>query len=367
MRVKSHLTSGRGFLKKKHNPKRKAPLTVCIAAICESSIIYAAVDRMMTSGDVEFEPDLDSIPKYEFPTPLKHQANTNPKIVPITNSITAMTAGDSGLQTEITQQLYHTVRKRIESDPQRLVLVKEVVDDYVEIYNKTKMNRLRNSVFAPFGLTEDTFFSKQSQMSKEFVAEITKQIREFETYFINMHGVDTIFVGIDDSFLGAVGPHIYTVVKSSNGDGVICCDSVGFAAVGSGARHAESQFMLARHSRYASLPDTVLLTYLAKKRSEVAPGVGKGTDMFTIGPIPGSFAMLDMVEDFDLGKIDSIYKSIENGQSKVLRKAKEKSHKYIDDFIKGRVVKFHQAQQQTPLPKPEIAPPASSEGQEPKS
>jgi hypothetical protein len=42
--------------------------------------------------------------------------------------------------------------------------------------------------------------------------------------------------------------------------------------------------MLAGHSPFSSSPETLLLTYLAKKRSEIAPGVGKGTDMFIIGP-----------------------------------------------------------------------------------
>src|SRR5215207_7140862 len=69
-------------------------------------------------------------------------------------------------------------------------------------------------------------------------------------------------------------------------DGYLSCeDVVGFASVGSGSRHAESQMMLARHAWNADLDPTLLTTYLAKKRAEVAPGVGTETDMFMItGP-----------------------------------------------------------------------------------
>jgi hypothetical protein len=71
--------------------KRKVPLTVCIAAICEGGIVLGACDKMMTAGDVEFEP--------QAPT------GRSMKVFPITNSIAVMTAGDSGLQSEIVQGL----------------------------------------------------------------------------------------------------------------------------------------------------------------------------------------------------------------------------------------------------------------------
>ena len=48
--------------------KRKVPMTVCIAAICDNNTtILGACDRMMTSGDVEFEPALDSLTPPAFP------------------------------------------------------------------------------------------------------------------------------------------------------------------------------------------------------------------------------------------------------------------------------------------------------------
>jgi hypothetical protein len=64
-----------------------------------------------------------------------------------------------------------------------------------------------------------------------------------------MPGIEAIITGID---LG--GPHIYV----SDGIEIRCSDSSGFAAVGSGAWHASSQFMLARHGFNSPMPETLL-------------------------------------------------------------------------------------------------------------
>jgi hypothetical protein len=100
-----------------------------------------------------------------------------------------------------------------------------------------------------------------------------------------------IFAGVEP-----LGAHIY--IDDGN---VRCNDVIGFAAVGIGARHAESQFMLARHAYNSPLVDTALLTYIAKKRSEIAPGGGEATDMFTAGPQLGSLVLLqpELIAGFD--------------------------------------------------------------------
>ena len=184
------------------------------------------------------------------------------------------------------------------------------------------------------------------------------------------NGIETIIAGID-SATGSVVPHVISIYKSQSGDGVVNCDSVGFAAVGIGARHAESQFMLAGHSRYSPMPETLLLTYLAKKRSEVAPGVGEGTDMFTIGAGLGSLCMLSAIEDFDIKEIASIYEKVETGQRHVLEQGKRATKKYIGKIFKKREAQKKQQQQNIPSagevsPSPSVpAPPSSQSASEP--
>jgi hypothetical protein len=339
-----------------HKFKRKVPLTVCIAAICGKNSIFGACDRMLTSGDIEFEPALDSVPKPAIPYPQIMGFNTNAKIFALTNSIIALAAGDSGLQEEILQTVYAVINRKLKEPPPRWYTVREAVNDYIECYNLAKAKRVQSAIYAPFGLDQKTFVDGQGQMSEGFVAEITKQVQRFDSIFTDSYGVETILTGIDED--GDLRrPHIYSVIKSTRGDVVTCCDSVGFAAIGSGARHAESQFMMAGHTPFAELPETLFLTYLAKKRSEVAPGVGKGTDMFAIGPQPGSFAMLGNIPDFEMRKLESLHKLVERGQTKIFKKAKAETKAYIDNMFKVRA--SQQQQQQNPKPPAELEPPSA--------
>lgn len=57
-------------------------MTVCIVTMTRSGTVLGAADRMKTAGDAEYEPETS-------------------KIFKITNSIAAMTSGDSAFQGEI--------------------------------------------------------------------------------------------------------------------------------------------------------------------------------------------------------------------------------------------------------------------------
>lgn len=320
----------------RQKPPPNPPMTVCIAAICQNGMIFGASDRMMTSGDIEFEPKLDAITKPELEQPLAMAFNANTKIYPVTNSIVIMTAGDSALQSEIIQNVNIQIQRAIQEKP-HWISVKEAVGMYLDAYENAKSIRAHQKIFSPYGLDLKTFIEKSGQMSGLLVSEINSQIQRFDNYFSEVHGIETIIAGIDATY-GDDTPsaHIYSIVKTASGDVVTCGDSVGFAAVGSGARHAESQFMLAGHSPYSSNSETLLLTYLAKKRSEVAPGVGEGTDMFTIGPTFSSFAMLQNIKDFDMKTIESIYDSVNEGQQKAFQDGMSKVNNYITNLFQER-------------------------------
>lgn len=86
-------------------------MAVCVAAMCDNNILLGASDRMLTSGDVEFEPE-------------------TPKIYTPTNSIVVMVAGESSLQTQILDIAYRWAAERIKQKPQEWVPVGELVDEY---------------------------------------------------------------------------------------------------------------------------------------------------------------------------------------------------------------------------------------------
>jgi hypothetical protein len=110
---------------------------------------------------------------------------------------------------------------------------------------------------------------------------------------------------------------------------VECLDTVGFAAIGIGRWHANSQFMFAGHDRFKPIPETLLLTYAAKRRAEVSPGVGEGTDMFTIGPRLGSHVRISPQIVDDLGKI---YRRIRGSNQKAIKKGNLEVRKYVENL-----------------------------------
>ena len=96
---------------KAENHKRKhIAVTVCVAAV-SGLIIFGTSDRMITSGDIQFEPQQS-------------------KIVPLTNSIVAQIAGDVSIQTEIMQRVSSDIIKRIQASPQEWWNVRDVAELY---------------------------------------------------------------------------------------------------------------------------------------------------------------------------------------------------------------------------------------------
>ena len=322
-------------IRNRHKFKRKSPLTVCIAAICDGTTIFGASDRMMTAGDIEFEPDLDKLPPPAADDPLRPTRCRNTKIWPLTRSIAALSAGDSGLQCDLFHVLHPKLARLLQGSPPPWIPVSVAADLYVEAYDEIRAKYMQSTVFSKYGLDADSFIARQHEMTPQFIAGIEDNILRFRHDFFAERGVETIFAGIDDS-TGPPVPHIVSVYKSLSGDLVVNADGVGFASVGSGSRHAESQFMMAGHSRYSSMPETLLLTYVAKKRSEVAPGVGKGTDMFVLGPQLGQFWMLPAITDLKMDKIHSIYAKMEKEQAVAFDKARSSTKIYIQNIFKRR-------------------------------
>ncbi len=116
-------------------------------------------------------------------------------------------------------------------------------------------------------------------MSDKIVDAIASALHDFD-----LPDVETIVAGIDEVDGGV---HIYSVLN----DEVTFNDSVGFSAIGSGYWHANSHFMLSKYSKSVPEDKALATIHAAKKKAEDSPGVGRGTDMFILGPRPGSFTL----------------------------------------------------------------------------
>src|SRR5262249_62315955 len=75
-----------------------------------------------------------------------------------------------------------------------------------------------------------------------------------------------------------------------------------------------------------------LAVYNAKKRAEVAPGVGKATDMVSVGPTLGSLIQL---REEVVDKLEQEYQKMIKVESAALERAKKEIGRYVDEFAKA--------------------------------
>jgi hypothetical protein len=254
-----------------------------------------------------------------------------------------MTVGDSAFQAEILRQMYPIIEARIKIQPENWWLVRDVAYLYLHHRNEIKKKRAEEALLAPLGLDQDSFIGRQKQMADVFVTQLMKELVNFE-----VPSVEAIFAGVDEH-----GSHIYTVEN----DAVRCHDSVGFAAIGIGYWHANLQLMLASHNNESPMEDSLLLTYVAKRRAEVAPGVGEGTDMFTIGPKLDSYTTIIPEVIMQLGQT---YAEMSRKEKQSLDAGRKEIQQYVASLIQaGEAAAATQEQASTKIDGGEKAPDGS--------
>jgi hypothetical protein len=192
-------------------------VTVCVATICTENTVIGASDRMITSGDIEFEPP-------------------QTKILTLTNSIAVMMAGDTALQTEILYDVRRDVTQRIAVDPNTWWSIREVAELYRKYYNEAVARRSEQTILAPLALTHASFLAQQTTMSSDLVQQIATELLNYRP-----PPAEVIIAGIDNTGVGDVPmPHIFV---AENGH-ISCSDVVGFATIGVGYWHAASNSCL---------------------------------------------------------------------------------------------------------------------------
>lgn len=230
-----------------------------------------------------------------------------------------MIAGDIAVHAEIFSEVNPIIGDRIRQEPNNWWTVKDVADLYCQYYAKLKSKIATRHYLSPLGLDSNTFIARQNEMNPDVVKKIITGIIDYK-----LPDIEAIFAGIDTS-----GAHLY-VVRNGN---VSCEDRIGFAAIGVGSWHAESLFMAAGHTRAATTSRALYLTFAAKKRAEIAPGVGSETDMFLIGPQLGSYVTVAESVIQDLGKFfkDSVAK-----RKKIDANVDKKVKTYVDGLAAAR-------------------------------
>jgi hypothetical protein len=229
-------------------------MTICIAAACEGGKhIVIAVDRMFTAGhplNVEFEPNVSKIERL-FP------------------GCVGLASGP----TLYADEIYADVKRKMASTgaPPLVQLLAAVKDSYV-IFRGTKVEEqviqpmlgedLRN--FRARGVSLPAYLQPQAMTYQQVLV----QASQFSLQ------LDLMAAGIDGAG--------YQIAVVTHPGTMLSLNKLGYGAIGSGAVHALIKLHLGGYDPGWSLRDTLYAVYDAKRAAEVAPGVGKKTEMAVV-------------------------------------------------------------------------------------
>lgn len=128
--------------------------------------------------------------------------------------------------------------------------------------NVRRIHVVRNEI-EPRGLTLDTYYQHQQKITPSIVKVIDDALYNWNPK------VSYIIAGKEEGSC-----HIYNVINPGD---YSCVDCVGFTAIGTGAPHAIFSLIESGYKKSMGKEEVKEIVLNAKKRSEVAPGVGKQT------------------------------------------------------------------------------------------
>ncbi len=217
-------------------------MTVCLAAMNKKhNIVAFGSDRMVTS----------SYPPIEF----EHKI---PKIIEISEYCVVLSAGDALRNKELCKIAIADLSGKQAS-------IEDIAQKLKSVYQQERLRAVEDVALKSRGITHEQFVKDGTKI---FPLQIYQMIDQFATTF--NFNLDLIVAGLDEQ-----GPAIYGI----HNPGVInSYDSIGFHTIGNGSMHG----MLSLVDTYdpdSGKAEMLYSVFRAKKVAEVAPGVGKNTDL----------------------------------------------------------------------------------------
>ncbi|MDD4859767.1 MAG: hypothetical protein PHR56_06140 [Dehalococcoidales bacterium] len=218
-------------------------MTVCIAALYGNGAGCVLVsDQMITA---------------HFPMGYEFENDEVEKIVKIqdTGLIHALISGNVLFANEV-------IQKAKEQLTAKGVNVVDVVADIVrDSYRDVRLMHASRNELESRGLNLQTYYQRQQSLFQPLVQILDNALRTYDL------GVQFLVAG-----KGEKSCHVFSVTNPGDS---ICHDTLGYAVIGSGAPHAMYHLIESGYKKSMNKDDVLKVIKAAKKRSEVAPGVGK--------------------------------------------------------------------------------------------
>jgi 20S proteasome alpha/beta subunit len=218
---------------------------LCTGRVAGDTVVLAS-DRMVTWRNLT---------EFEHPVP---------KICNISPATWALDAGDALAGAKIIAE----AAAKVANVPRPVHEIAEVV---AQQYHTVRMNAAETQILLPRGLTLATYYGKHQQLLSQIAEDLDQSLASFDPE------VELIVAGVDSS-----GGHLFTV--SNPGGSAECHDVIGTVAIGSGEIHAVQSMIGFGHAATQPVKDTIFHVFASKRRAELAPGVGRDTDLMVLSP-----------------------------------------------------------------------------------
>jgi hypothetical protein len=225
-------------------------MTICIAALYENGKGCVLASDQMTTA--------------HFPIGYEFENDEVKKIVKVRETVVAylLTAGDVLFANAILE----AVRKDV--DEKGFTTTSLVAELFRQHFQNVRRQHVIQQELEPRGLNIKSYYENHQGLVKEVVVMIDKALRSYNPR------TELIVAGLVEDKCS-----IFSIMNPGN---LFCHDAIGFAAVGSGAPHALYSMIESGYKKSMDAKKVYELVEKAKKRSEVAPGVGKGTEMVSV-------------------------------------------------------------------------------------
>ena len=219
-------------------------MTQLIGAICEDGKkVITVSDRMVSTGDMTL--------MFEQP---------RPKAELISPKAVVLTAGTIH-EPDLTRQA------RINAKGKDRIL--DIADVLKDVFQEIREKHIVDEVLRPkTGMKSFAeWHMKQKSILDATVFSLTEEMSQY------VLGLRLILAGFDDE------SHLIMIADPGT---YRSYDNLSYCCLGMGDRHADNVFALYRYSRDFPLNDALYIAFEAKKKAEMAGGVGQATDILII-------------------------------------------------------------------------------------
>ncbi|MGI5826676.1 MAG: hypothetical protein ACOX50_04675 [Patescibacteria group bacterium] len=198
-----------------------------------------------------------------FPIPTEFETDDVPKIYRLGDSAIAMSAGNALSAYEIIE------RAKAQIASQQINKTEQIVETIRRTYQDYRRQRVIERTLEPRGLSLESYYSMQQKLVLGVVQDVEAQLSSYNL------GVELILAGCRDG----EECHIFTVTHPGV---TLLHDALGHVSIGSGAPHVMYYFIGSDYKKNLPVETVEKIVRDAKKKSEVAPGVGRQTELIVI-------------------------------------------------------------------------------------